>query len=600
MARTQKGRASVTYSEIQTLPECSFKGKVSNKMSTPWFFLSYASIGSGSTNDVCVEQFYSDLIEELRTSAQLDESVPATEIGFFAKTGMGDGTVWPEALAESLRMCRVLVCLYSGKYFNSVPCGKEFTIFNSRVDAYAEGPPKRQRPPLILPVIWVVPDDFPRTLPRAVSKIDYKNEYLGNIVKAGGLYYYLKSRAKYKDEYDAFVSHLAKKIKAVASKPVLSELAEVRPFEQIDSAFHTRIQPPVAPSGLLAEAVSPSQIRLTWTDNSPDEEGFRIERRQGAGSTDFVQIRQVGSDINNFLNTGLAPQTSYTYRVRAFNEGGESDYSNEATATTHKQHLRIPLYLIVAASVIVITAILFRWGILPPSRRQTPTPTPTPKIETEAWSDTFDRMLDKGQYVWIKRDEWDIAEGQWETAPEADDSKMKEHGVLVVKGQAPGVVRDKVFDNFVARFTVSYMQGTRAGWLLRAGGPQPGGRSGYYFVLEKQEGRFYLSAKAVGKTMNKMSPPACLIDITQYQKPDDYIMVKVIASENVFDYRFTLENPTQDDERDIIQHPKEVGCAIKDDGAEYFHFGQIGFFADDDVTAFRVEKLVVEPSAVHN
>jgi len=35
---------------------------------------------------------------------------------------------------------------------------------------------------------------------------------------------------------------------------------------------------PEAPSGLSASALSSSSIRLTWTDNSGNETGFKVER----------------------------------------------------------------------------------------------------------------------------------------------------------------------------------------------------------------------------------------------------------------------------------------------------------------------------------
>ena len=37
--------------------------------------------------------------------------------------------------------------------------------------------------------------------------------------------------------------------------------------------------PPTAPSGLAGEVLSPSTIRLSWTDNSPGEESFRIDHK---------------------------------------------------------------------------------------------------------------------------------------------------------------------------------------------------------------------------------------------------------------------------------------------------------------------------------
>jgi hypothetical protein len=89
---------------------------------------------------------------------------------------------------------------------------------------------------------------------------------------------------------------------------------------------------PIAPTNLAAAAVSTSQINLTWTDNSTNEQGFRIERRQGTGT--WSQIASTGPNVTSFASTGLAAATTYGYRVVAYNATGSSAYSNTATATT--------------------------------------------------------------------------------------------------------------------------------------------------------------------------------------------------------------------------------------------------------------------------
>jgi hypothetical protein len=91
---------------------------------------------------------------------------------------------------------------------------------------------------------------------------------------------------------------------------------------------------PNAPDNLTATAISPSQINLSWTDNSGDEDGFRIERCQGNNCTNFVQIAQVAANTSSYPDTGLSRNTFYRYRVRAFNSGGDSTYSNIARAKT--------------------------------------------------------------------------------------------------------------------------------------------------------------------------------------------------------------------------------------------------------------------------
>lgn len=91
-------------------------------------------------------------------------------------------------------------------------------------------------------------------------------------------------------------------------------------------------QQPNPPSDLTATAISTSQIDLAWSDNSANESGFKIERAKRNAS--FVQIAQTGPATTSFSDSGLAGNTQYSYRVRAFNRAGNSAYSNTATAKT--------------------------------------------------------------------------------------------------------------------------------------------------------------------------------------------------------------------------------------------------------------------------
>jgi hypothetical protein len=91
---------------------------------------------------------------------------------------------------------------------------------------------------------------------------------------------------------------------------------------------------PSAPTGLTVTALSSSQINLTWVDNSNNEQGFKIERCSGAGCNNFTQIALVGANVVSYTNTGLSASTSYSYRMRAYNASGDSNYSNTASAMT--------------------------------------------------------------------------------------------------------------------------------------------------------------------------------------------------------------------------------------------------------------------------
>ncbi|MBN1676687.1 MAG: fibronectin type III domain-containing protein [Kiritimatiellae bacterium] len=90
---------------------------------------------------------------------------------------------------------------------------------------------------------------------------------------------------------------------------------------------------PAAPSGLTAAAVSSSRIDLAWSDNSGDEAGFQIDRRQ-SGATEWVQIAAPGPDTESHSDTGLPADTKFYYRVKAHNAYGESAYTAVTNATT--------------------------------------------------------------------------------------------------------------------------------------------------------------------------------------------------------------------------------------------------------------------------
>jgi hypothetical protein len=77
-------------------------------------------------------------------------------------------------------------------------------------------------------------------------------------------------------------------------------------------------------------------VALSWSDNSGNEDGFRIERCDTNNCTTFAQIAQVGPNVTTFANTGLARNKFYRYRVRAFNASGNSAYSNIADVRTPK------------------------------------------------------------------------------------------------------------------------------------------------------------------------------------------------------------------------------------------------------------------------
>lgn len=85
---------------------------------------------------------------------------------------------------------------------------------------------------------------------------------------------------------------------------------------------------PAAPSGLAATYNSTTkQFTLTWVDNSNNEQGF-VPQFSFSGSAFSDLINPVGANVTTYVSGANPPVGSYQFRVRAYNAGGSSTYSN--------------------------------------------------------------------------------------------------------------------------------------------------------------------------------------------------------------------------------------------------------------------------------
>lgn len=108
----------------------------------------------------------------------------------------------------------------------------------------------------------------------------------------------------------------------------------------VSAKTRSKITPPIpgTPSAVTATPTSASSVHLTWTDNTTNESGFRIERSTG---TSFVVAGEVAANVTEFEDVDLPDNTTYIYRVSAFDTSGATAPSSVVTATTPRGYFSI-------------------------------------------------------------------------------------------------------------------------------------------------------------------------------------------------------------------------------------------------------------------
>ncbi len=90
---------------------------------------------------------------------------------------------------------------------------------------------------------------------------------------------------------------------------------------------------PNGPFGISATSPSSSQVNLRWYDNANNEIGFKVERSSNGGAS-FSTVAIIPVNTTAWSDAGLAAGTLYVYRVKAYNNAGDSSYSDNGWVTT--------------------------------------------------------------------------------------------------------------------------------------------------------------------------------------------------------------------------------------------------------------------------
>ncbi len=87
---------------------------------------------------------------------------------------------------------------------------------------------------------------------------------------------------------------------------------------------------PNSPSELKITPTPGGKIKLSWNDNSGNEDGFKIHRKTGSNGT-YDQIATVAAGTTSYEDGSISEATEYFYNISAYNSFGESDFSNEVS-----------------------------------------------------------------------------------------------------------------------------------------------------------------------------------------------------------------------------------------------------------------------------
>lgn len=88
----------------------------------------------------------------------------------------------------------------------------------------------------------------------------------------------------------------------------------------------------IPPLNVMATSVATNRTIIRWTDNSLDEFGFRIRRKEGTDGQ-WILIAIVDQNVTVYQDDGVTPGSTYYYTISSFTMAGESAPSSETEVT---------------------------------------------------------------------------------------------------------------------------------------------------------------------------------------------------------------------------------------------------------------------------
>jgi FxsC-like protein len=258
-----------------------------------YFFFSYAHEDNlpDSNGKRWVKKFYDDLSNEVSRKA----SLPANEVSFFDEEAIRLGTKWPGELFEGIQTAKIFVCLYSPTYFKKPFCGKEWTIFNHRRQAYAQKYGVKE-PELIIPVLWEKEIYVSRNLPAPLKEDQYTFGDFGYNYPLYGLRQIISQpnlrETLYKEFLDKFSDLLIEAVKPLeAAKPPreLPRFETDLQLDQIEPLFPASDADAGAAPDAESEDANPLHVRFAFVvgrqkEMLEEQIRERLEYYRGSGA----------------------------------------------------------------------------------------------------------------------------------------------------------------------------------------------------------------------------------------------------------------------------------------------------------------------------
>jgi FxsC-like protein len=198
------------------------------------FFFSYAR------NDC--SKYLERFLEKLRERVAFLTIRSKEEVGFRDNQNIDVASRWPDELADALASCRSFIPVFTPTYFTRPMCGREWSVFQSRIEQHLSAHPDRI-PGLVLPVLWCAPRHLPSDLRPEIRQIQFTHEDFGELYCKEGLLYLMQRPQQCKRQIVDFVDRFAETLIAATK---LWNLPTSRRYalNEVDSYFESKTTVP--------------------------------------------------------------------------------------------------------------------------------------------------------------------------------------------------------------------------------------------------------------------------------------------------------------------------------------------------------------------